>query len=249
MDVSIKARRMVALVVIGVLGVVASGCGDDGGSSANGQPAQKGDAKRVLDPSRFTAKVDHPLMPLSSVPYTLFKGHEGSGAERITIRVEHRVLDETYRIAGVEATVVKVREYENGELVEATRDYFAQRKDGSVFYLGEHVDDYKDGKIVGHGGEWIAGKGNAKPGLFMPGTPKVGQKFEQERAPGVAEDRSTVVAVGLAVKVSAGAFSNCIKTRDFAPLDKVTEFKFYCSGVGLVREKPKAGRLDLVRYR
>jgi hypothetical protein len=40
-----------------------------------------------------------------------------------------------------------------------------------------------------------------------------------------------------------------LKTRDYAPLDKVTEFKFYCAGVGLVREDLEDGRVDLVRYR
>jgi len=82
----------------------------------------------------------------------------------------------------------------------------------------------------------------------MPADPQVGDEFEQERAPGVAEDRSTVVAVGLEVTTEAGTFSDCIKTRDFAPLDNVTEFKYYCPDVGLVREEPRGGRLDLVSF-
>jgi hypothetical protein len=83
----------------------------------------------------------------------------------------------------------------------------------------------------------------------MPADPKVGDEFEQERAPGVAEDRSEVVAVGLKVRTQAGRFDRCIKTKDFAPLDNNTEFKYYCAGVGLVREQYPEGRLDLVRYR
>ena len=83
----------------------------------------------------------------------------------------------------------------------------------------------------------------------MPAHPKVGKVFEQERAPGVAEDRSKVVAIGLEVTTPAGLFDDCIRTRDFAPLDKSTEFKIYCAGVGLVREKPADGRLNLVSYR
>jgi hypothetical protein len=142
-----------------------------------------------------------------------------------------------------------VEEYKNGELVERTLDYYAQRRDGAVLYFGEKVDDYKDGKIVGHGGRWFAGEGDAKPGLFMLARPRVGQVFEQERAPGVAEDRSRVVAVGREVTTPAGTFDDCIRTRDYAPLDKKTEFKYYCSGVGLVREEAPRVHLDLVRYR
>jgi hypothetical protein len=160
-----------------------------------------------------------------------------------------RVLKKTRRVAGVRVAIVDVREFEDGELVEHTRDYYAQDRKGRVWYFGESVDDIENGKVVGHEGQWFAGKNGAKPGLFMPAKPKVGKVFEQERAPGVAEDRSKVVAVGLDVTTAAGRFDGCIKTRDFAPLDKRTEFKFYCAGVGLVREKPADGRLDLVRYR
>ncbi len=83
----------------------------------------------------------------------------------------------------------------------------------------------------------------------MPAEPKVGLTFEQERAPGVAEDRSTVVAVGVDVTTPAGELTDCIKTEDVAPLDKITEFKFYCPEVGLVREERESVRFDLVRYR
>ena len=83
-----------------------------------------------------------------------------------------------------------MREFEDGELVERTADYFAQDGKGRVWYFGERVDDIENGKVVGHEGQWLAGKNGAKPGLFMPAKPRVGQVFEQERAPGVAEDRS-----------------------------------------------------------
>jgi hypothetical protein len=51
------------------------------------------------------------------------------------------------------------------------------------------------------------------------------------------------------VVTPAGNFDRCIKTRDFAPLSNATEFKFYCPGVGLVREMTRESRLALVRYR
>ena len=192
----------------------------------------------------YTAKVDHPLVPLTTVRRTVFKGREGD----TKLRVVSRVLKRTRRVAGVRVAIVGVREFEDGELVEHTADYYAQDGKGRVWYFGERVDDIEDGKVVGHEGQWLAGKKGAKPGLFMPAEPEVGKRFQQERAPGVAEDRSRVVAVGRAVTTPAGRFGDCIKTRDFAPLDKATEFKFYCAGVGLVREKPADGRLDLVRY-
>jgi hypothetical protein len=235
------------LALLGVLGafflltLAVSSCGDDDEESERSAVA----AGPALDSSQFSATVDNSLFPLATIRATLFEGTEGDAE----IRSESRVLERTGRVSGVPVTVVDVREYEDGELVEHTRDYYAQHTDGGVRYMGEAVDDIEDGKVVGHEGQWLAGKGNAKPGVFMPADPKVGDAFKQERAPGVAEDRSEVVAVGLNVTTPAGRFDDCIKTKDFAPLDKNTEFKYYCAGVGLVREQFAEGRLDLVRYR
>jgi hypothetical protein len=208
-------------------------------------PPPPGPAAAAKRAPKYTAKVDHPLVPLTSVHSTEFEGQEGD----TDVRVVSRVLDKTTRVAGVRVAIVDVREFEDGELVERTKDYFAQERNGRVWYFGERVNDIENGKVVGHEGQWLAGKRKAKPGLFMPAEPRLGQVFQQERAPGVAEDRSKVVAVGLEVTTPAGRFEKCVKTRDYAPLDKRTEFKFYCPGVGLVREKARDARVDLVRYR
>jgi hypothetical protein len=240
------SRRPLTAVLLG-LAVVASGCGGDdeqsGGKTKAPRPA--------IDPAQFTSKVDHPLVPLLTVGVKVYEGRERDPDTGRTFdaRVVTRVQPRTFDVAGVRSAIVAVREYEDGELVESTRDYYAQRRDGSVFYMGEHVNDYEDGKIVGHDGQWFAGQRNAKPGLFMPAKPRVGLDFEQEQAPGVAEDRSTVVALGRRVTTPAGTFDDCIKTKDVAPLDNLTEFKYYCPRVGLVREDKQYGRSDLVSYR
>jgi hypothetical protein len=220
----------------------ASQRGNSGSGGTGGNSSGSGSRKRG---AKYTAKVDHPLVPLTTVRRTVFTGFEGDTRTRVV----SRVLNKTRRVAGVRVAIVDVREFEDGELVEHTRDFYAQDRKGRVWYFGERVDDIENGKVVAHEGQWFAGKNGAKPGLFMPAKPTVGKVFEQERAPGVAEDRSKVVAVGRNVTTAAGQFDDCIKTRDYAPLDKRTEFKFYCAGVGLVREKPADGRLDLVRYR
>jgi hypothetical protein len=83
----------------------------------------------------------------------------------------------------------------------------------------------------------------------MPAEPAVGDEFEQERAPGVAEDRSRVVAAGVTVTVPAGTFEDCIETEDVDPIGDVTEHKFYCPDVGLVKETfAEGGSLELVEY-
>jgi hypothetical protein len=224
-------------LLLAAAAIAAAGCGGGGDSKASDQPAST--AKR----SQFSTKVDHPLVPLTSVPYTLFKGTDGGSKTRGT----NRVLKKAAVVDGVRVAVLENKEYEGGELVEHTFDYFAQRRDGTVWYFGERVQNYENGK-VNHEGQWLAGKGNAKPGIYMPAHPRKGQTFNQERAPGVAEDRSTVLATGLTTKTPAGTFKNCIRVKDFSPIDKLAEYKRYCAGVGLVHESEPHATSDLVRY-
>jgi hypothetical protein len=239
--VAAKLRRPARSGLCGALlvALAASGCGgsDDKGS-AGGRP------RVAVDKSQFSAKLDHPLVPLASVPLTVLNGTDGKKRTRST----NQLLKKTAIVDGVRVAVLDNREYQDGELVEHTSDYFAQRRDGTVWYFGERVENYENGE-VDHEGQWLAGQDKAQPGVYMPAKPKVGQVFQQENASGVAEDRSTVLAAGLTRKTGAGTFRNCIKVKDFSPIDGLTEFKYYCAGVGLVHEDEPHAHSDLARYR
>lgn len=232
---------VVALCAAVVGAGLLAACGEE-----NGEPSPV----TSVDPARFQAEVDNPFFSLGSGATQVYEGEEldPESGETIEIRIESTVLPETDVVAGVEVTVVEVKDFEDGELVESTLDYYAQHSDGTVYYFGELVDEYEDGEVVGHGGQWLASEGDNQPGVFMPADPQVGNEFEQERAPGVAEDRSKVVAADQAVTTAAGTFSGCIKTEDFDPLGDVTEFKYYCPDIGLVREEPPDGFVDLISY-
>ena len=78
----------------------------------------------------------------------------------------------------------------SGQLIELTHDYYAiDSATNDVYYMGEDVDVYKNGKVAGHEGAWLSGVQGAKFGMMLPGQPKAGQKFLQEQAPGVGMDR------------------------------------------------------------
>lgn len=204
-----------------------------------------------VDPATLGPVVDHPYVAFSSVKRALYEGEEvdPDTDETIALRVESVVRDTTTTVAGVEVTIVDVLDYEDGELVEKTEDYYAQDAAGTVYYMGESVSEYEDGELVGHEGQWLPGVNGNLAGVFMPADPKVGDVFEQERAPGVAEDRSTLVRAGVTVTVPAGTLTDCIETEDVDPLGGATESKFYCRGVGLAREVfPEGGSLDLIEY-
>jgi len=202
----------------------------------------------AINPADFQVTIDNPLLPISTLGPAIFEGEETDPDtdETITTRVESTVLPTTDTIAGVEVTVVNEKDFENGELVESTLDYFAQHRNGDVYYFGERVDIYEAGKIVSHAGQWLAGEGKNEPGVAMPAHPTVGQKFNQENAPGIAEDQLTVLSLTESVTVPAGTFSGCLKVADFNPLDRATEHKWFCPGVGMVHEEFPEGHLDLV---
>ena len=135
----------------------------------------------------------------------------------------------------VKTRVVEERESVDGELSEISRNFFARCKEtNAVYYFGEDVDIYEDGKIVSHDGEWRAGKDGAKPGLIMPGTFLLGSKYFQEIAPN-AQDRAMHTAMGLKVTTPAGVFRNCVVVSEDSAIEAGAEStKVYCPDVGLV---------------
>ena len=164
------------------------------------------------------------------------------GGEQLTITV----LNETKVVDGVETRIVEERETKNGQLVEVSRNFYAiSKRTNSVYYFGEEVDDYKDGKIIGHEGSWLSGVNNARFGLMMPGFPLLEAKFQQEFAPAIAMDRAEIVIVDVSISVPAGQFKKCLVIEETTPLEpRKLELKKYAPHVGLIID----GDLKLVRY-
>jgi hypothetical protein len=248
-------QRRTKFVSVGVaaLAITLAACsdgGDDGADTADGSRVSARDLG--VAPTDLSPTIDHPFVAFASMSGAVFEGEEvdPDTGESLPIRVESTVREQTTTIAGVDVTVVDVSDYEDGELIEQTEDYYAQDGAGVVYYMGERVDDYENGAVVGHHGQWLAGEDGNRAGVFMPAGVEVGTEFAQEQVPGVAEDRSTIVASGMTVTVPAGTFADCIETEDYDPIDDVTEHKLYCRDVGLVREVfPAGGSLDLVELR
>jgi hypothetical protein len=166
--------------------------------------------------------------------------------EKGKARLVITVLDETRVVDGVETRVVEERESKGGKLLEVSRNFFAfNTADRGVYYFGEEVDIYKDGKVVGHEGAWESGKNGARFGLMVPGRPEPKARFYQEVAPGVAMDRAEVVSVVETLKTPAGEFKGCLRFVETTPLEPFArETKIYAPGVGLIKD----GSLILVEY-
>jgi len=155
------------------------------------------------------------------------------GADRLTVSI----LPGTKTVDGVTTGVLEEREEKDGQLIEVSRNYFATDPNtGDVYYFGEDVDNYKDGKIISHDSAWLAGEKGARFGLFMPGKPQVGDKFYQEIAPKVALDRVEIVSVDETVKTPAGTFDHCVHFRETTPLEPDVSHKYHAPGVGMIKD-------------
>jgi hypothetical protein len=209
-----------------------------GAAALAAQPAKDFQSVFAVEKKNLGIKGANPYFPLTP-GYQLSYAH-GKDTDTLT------VLNETKMIDGVETRVVEDREMKNGQLVELTRDYYAiDAATNDVYYMGEDVDVYKNGKVVGHEGAWLSGINGAKFGLMMPGTPKAAQKFYQELAPKVGQDRAEIISVDEKITTPAGTFEKCVHVVETSALEKgLHDHKWYAPGVGQVRD----AEMLLVKY-
>jgi hypothetical protein len=204
-------------------------------------------ANRPLDSLKFSnpRNITNPYLPLASLKQDILEGTEGGHKVRIE-RTAKREVNKTFTINGkpVESLAVEDREFKDGELEEVALDYFAQADDGTVLYLGEDVDEYKDGKVAGHSGAWLFGKDTQTPGVIMPTRPKVGATFKSEDVNKDIHEDDEVVSTSESVSVPAGKYSNCLKVKETLAEGDV-EYKYFAFGIGCVREVPKDGNVVL----
>jgi len=192
----------------------------------------------AVEKKNLGVKGENPYFPLTP-GYKLSFRH---GKETDTLTV----LNETKTIDGVLVRVVEDREEKDNKVIELTLDYYAiDFATNDVYYMGENVDVYKNGKVVGHEGAWLSGVKGAKFGMIMPGKPQAGQKYYQELAPGVGMDRFEIIALDENVTTSAGSFDHCVHVLETSALEKgLKDHKWYAPGVGLVKD----GDMVLVQH-
>jgi hypothetical protein len=236
---------LVALTSCSLL-VTACGGNSDPDPSLAVDPGDGGNYAPAVDPAGFVGRIENAYLPL--VPGSTWVYESADGVARIEIEV----LAETRIVMGITATVVRDTVYEDGELVEDTYDWFAQDRDGNVWYLGEDTAEYEDGDLVNTAGAWEAGVDGALPGIVMYANPAVGAAYRQEFYPGEAEDMAEIIDVDGSEAVPFGDFDSLIVIREWSPLEPdVAEDKYFAAGVGLVLELKVAGeegRVELISY-
>jgi hypothetical protein len=246
LGVSLGGMRKAAIAPLGagLLALVASGCGSSPKVSASSLAPVHGRYAPEIDPADFVARVDNPYWPLEPGTTFHYRGVRGTTPQTDDEVVTHR----TKRVLGIACTVVEDTVSEGGKPVERTDDWYAQDRDGNVWYMGEDSFELKNGRFVKASDSWQAGVHGAKPGIIMPAHPQAGESYRQEYyPPGEALDQARVLGQSGTVTVPYGRFEHALVTSEFSPLEPQTEQKYYVSGVGEILERVVKGHREAFR--
>ncbi|HYZ29893.1 MAG TPA: hypothetical protein VE570_12605, partial [Thermoleophilaceae bacterium] len=176
-----------------------------GGLAAAATPQRPGDLAPThghytpkIDPADFGTAIDNHYLPYRVGMKIGFAGVRG----RTRQTDDQVVMARTRRILGVKCTVVRDTVSEHGRAVERTDDWYAQDKQGNVWYMGEDSFELKNGHFVKASDSWEAGVDGAKPGIIMPAHPQPGDDYRQEYYPrGKALDEAHVIQLDATVTV------------------------------------------------
>jgi hypothetical protein len=230
-----RLPRWSVMLMVGCMAATAvAACGDEDDGDAASIPATP-----PGEPGQFTTVITNeylPLTPGTRWVYNVDDEDEGRG------QVVVEVTRDTRQVMGVNTVVVRDTFFLDGKIFEDTLDWFAQDREGNVWYFGEDTKEYKNGTPSPEG-SWQAGVDGAQPGIIMKARPQVGERYRQEYYPGEAEDHAEVLSVSERVTVPFGTYERVLKTKDTNPLDTPdeVEHKYYAPGVGLISENTVQG--------
>jgi hypothetical protein len=178
------------------------------------------------NPTRIT----NPLFPISNLPSAILSGTvDGKDFKtETTLLPETRVFE--WRGGQIETLVSQYLAYLDGRIEEVALDHYAQADDGSVWYLGEDVFNYKDGVIADTEGTWFAGR-EGPPAMIMPAEPKVGDVYRSENVPGLVFEEVRIKTVGKTVDGPHGPVRGAVVGSELHQ-DGTREDKVFAPGYG-----------------
>jgi len=242
----------------------ASAARDAADESCTEQNQARGELCGVVGEDRYDPEFEsrlfekdfaHLVNPNAYFPLAIGSRWEFRNADEV---IKVQVQNATKLIDDVRCIVVRDEVSVNGALVEGTNDWFAQARDGTVWYCGEETavfetfdgDRPKTPELVSIDGSFKAGREGDKPGIIFPALPAPGLVYREESSLGNAEDAARILAVDyaygrrpaldalvppkLAMLLCNG---NCVVTENFSQLEPgVIERKYYAPGIGVFLE-------------
>ena len=174
--------------------------------------------------------ITNPLLPYTKIDQIIQTGQK----EGLPHRTELTLLPGTKSIKWLgEETKVRALQfvaYLDGRILETAIDYVAQADDGAVWYFGEDVNNYADGKIADNGGSWRAGK-DVPPAMIMPANPQIGNVYRVENLPGIVFEEVMVKAISQTLEGPRGLVQGVLFVQQIG-LDGFPVIKAFAPGYG-----------------
>lgn len=202
--------------------------------------------RRRIDSTDFVNCVDNKYFPLKPGTIRYYKQVSREEGELLKRDIKVEVTKNTKKILGVSCVVVHDVVSEEGTITEDTYDWYAQDKQGNVWYFGEETRKLEDGQWITTG-SWEAGVDGAVAGIIMWGNPEnhIGQLYRQEYLKDSAEDRGRVVNVSSTVAIQLGTYTKCIVIEETTPLEpRLLEYKSYAPGIGNISTVLNRGGME-----
>ena len=187
--------------------------------------------------------ITNPLHPTSEVTQVIMGGQVDEKPFRTEVTL-FRTKPIPFKGATVDTAIIQYVAYSDGRIHEVAHDWYAQADDGSVWYFGEDVFNFEDGKVADTKGTWIANE-TTPAALIMPAKPAVGNVYRPENAPEVVFEQVRVEKVDQTISGPSGDISGAIEVMELH-MDATSEGKVFAPGYGEFSTGTPGGDLEAV---
>ena len=255
--------RAATLAVATVVVVAASGCGSDSAPTPSAaecinvvdESGQKTDECLPLAPEgervdlvapTFSkpTPITNPLHPTNKVTQVIMGGQVDGKPFRTEVTLLPGTKPIPWRGTTVDTAVIQYVAYSDGRIHEVALDWYAQADDGSVWYFGEDVFNFEDGKVADTTGTWIADD-TTPAAMIMPANPGLGDVYRPENSPGIVFEQVRVEKVDQTVAGPSGDISGAIEVMELH-MDGTSEGKVFAPGYGEFSTGNPGGDLEAV---
>jgi hypothetical protein len=190
--------------------------------------------------------VDNPYFGVTGIDYRLYFGEDEGEPLRIEVAPTGEIKTVNWAGGSTETVVSQFIATSERDLLEIAVDWFAQDDAGNVWYFGEDVWNYEEGRVADMHGTWIAGA-DGPPGMIMPGDPSLGMRFNPENIPGLVFETVAVRSMNETYGLPAGPLVADVLVLHETLDDGTEETKFYAAGYGNVNVRvPGVESVDIV---
>jgi hypothetical protein len=228
--------QTISLITLFVI-IMASACAPKPAVAPNAETGAKDFENFNADNFDNSTKIDNKWFPLKPGMQYVYEGITNNDeGNQVSRRLVVTVTDLTKMIDGVNTVVSWDRDYNDDSLVEAELAFYAQDNSGTVWRMGEHPEEYDNGKFI-TAPSWFSGIADSVAGIEMQGAPQLQQNYSQGWAPAVEfTDRGQVSQLDQKVCVPTDCYEGVVIIDETSKAEPdAHQLKYYAPGIGNIK--------------